>query len=121
MIIAAYKSSLGIIFSSSKCSSMTMEHQDYYRAMGTDEGNDVSKEAVLELVASQAGLSRADLPGERSLPDLGMSSFGVMRLVLALEEEFEMEFSGDQLKEFTTLPVSRLYELVEQARQPSSS
>jgi acyl carrier protein len=94
---------------------------DYYRAMGTDEGNDVSQETVLELVASQAGLSRADLPGDRSLPDLGMSSFGVMRLVLALEEEFEMEFSGDQLKEFTTLPVSRLYELVEQARQPTSS
>jgi acyl carrier protein len=86
---------------------------DYYRAMGTDEGNDVSQETVLELVASQAGLSRADLPGDRSLPDLGMSSFGVMRLVLALEEEFEMEF--------TTLPVSRLYELVEQARQPTSS
>ena len=64
---------------------MTMV-REYYRAMGPDEGNSVSKEAVLEVVASQAGLSRADMPGDRSLPDLGLSSFGIMRLVLALED-----------------------------------
>jgi len=88
--------------------------------MGPDQGNSVYQEAVLEVVASQAGLSRADMPGDRSLPDLGLSSFGIMRLVLALEEQFEMEFSGDELRELTTLPVSRLYELVQQARGSSS-
>jgi acyl carrier protein len=88
--------------------------------MGSDDGNSVSKEAVLEVVASQAGLSRADMPDDRSLPDLGLSSFGIMRLVLALEDQFEMEFSGDELREITTLPVSRLFELVQQAKESSS-
>jgi acyl carrier protein len=88
--------------------------------MASVEGNSVSKEAVLEVVASQTGLSPAETPGDRSLPDLGLSSFGIMRLVLALEEQFEMEFSGDELRELTSLPVSRLYELVQRARGSSS-
>jgi acyl carrier protein len=88
--------------------------------MRSDEANSVSNDAVLEIVASQTGLSPAETPGDRSLPDLGLSSFGIMRLVLALEEQFEMEFSGDELKELTTLPVSRLYELVQRARDSSS-
>jgi acyl carrier protein len=89
--------------------------------MGSDDENSVSKEAVLAVVASQAGLSRADMPDDRSLPDLGLSSFGIMRLVLALEDEFEMEFSGNELREITTLPVSRLFELVQQAKESSSN
>jgi acyl carrier protein len=43
-----------------------------------------------------------------------------MRLVLALEEQFDMEFSGEALRQFTAVPVSRLQELVEQARASSS-
>ncbi len=81
----------------------------------------MSQDAVLDIVASHAGIARADMPSDRSLPDLGLSSFGIMRLVLAMEEEFEMEFSGDELRGFTTLPVSRLHELVEQAKESSSS
>jgi acyl carrier protein len=88
--------------------------------MRSDEANFVSNDAVLEIVASQTGLSAADTPGDRSLPDLGLSSFGIMRLVLALEEQFEMEFSGDELRELMTLPVSRVYELVQRARDSSS-
>jgi acyl carrier protein len=88
--------------------------------MGSEAGDSVSEEAVLEVVASQVGLSRADMPGDRSLPELGLSSFGIMRLILALEDQFEMEFSGDELREFTALPVSRLCELVQQAKESSS-
>lgn len=88
--------------------------------MRPEEENNVSQEAVLEVVASQAGFSPAEIPGDRSLPDLGVSSFGIMRLVLALEEQFDMEFSGEELRKFTTVPVSRLYELVQHARASSS-
>ncbi len=88
--------------------------------MGPGQESAVSQEAVLEIVASQAGLSPAEVPGDRSLPELGVSSFGIMRLVLAMEERFDMEFSGEALREFTTVPVSRLHELVEQARASSS-
>ena len=62
--------------------------------MGSDQESAVSQEAVLEIVASQAGLSPSEVPLDRSLPDLGVSSFGIMRLVLAMEELFDMEFWG---------------------------
>jgi acyl carrier protein len=88
--------------------------------MGSGEATPVSREAVLEIVASFSGLSPTEVPGDRSLSDLGVSSFGIMRLVLALEEQFDMEFSGEALRQFTAVPVSRLQELVEQARASSS-
>jgi acyl carrier protein len=87
--------------------------------MEPDPETEVSPEAVLAAVASQTGLTFEELGGERSLTDLGVSSFGVMRLVLALEELFDMEFSGRELRAFTTVPVPSLYELVQQAKAPS--
>jgi acyl carrier protein len=76
---------------------------------------------VLQVVASQAGLPVEDLPVDRSLPDLGVSSFGIMRLVLALEEQFDMEFSGEALRALTTVPVSQLHDLVQQARTSTAN
>jgi len=88
--------------------------------MGSARESPVSHEAVLQIVASHAGLSPAEVPGDRSLSDLGVSSFGIMRIVLAFEEQFDMEFSGEALRELTIVPVSRLQELVEHARASSS-
>lgn len=89
--------------------------------MEPDKEPEVSQETVLRIVASQAGLPPEDVPGDRSLPDLGVSSFGIMRLVLALEEQFDMEFSGEALRVFTTVPVSQLHELVQQARTSAAN
>jgi acyl carrier protein len=89
--------------------------------MEPDQEFEVSRETVLRVVASQAGLPPEDVPGDRSLPDLGVSSFGIMRLVLALEEQFDMEFSGEALRVFTTVPVSQLHELVQQARTSTAN
>jgi acyl carrier protein len=88
--------------------------------MEHDQTSVVSRDAVFEILASRAGISSAEMTGDRSLPELGINSFGIMRLVLALEDEFGAEFSGAELVAFTTTPVSRLYELVQEA-QPAPS
>jgi acyl carrier protein len=92
---------------------------------GRDEGSsdrtvqDVSPEAVLEVVLSQTGLSAADVRGERSLPRLGVNSFAIMRLVLILEEEFDIEFPSEAMRALLTVPTSQIHELVLQARMSS--
>lgn len=53
---------------------------------------------IKELIASNLnlGLTADDLPSERSLSDLGLTSGGIMMLVSLLEEEFDIEIEDHE-------------------------
>jgi acyl carrier protein len=80
----------------------------------------ISPETVLDLVAAEAGIPPSDLAGESSLSELGVSSFRVMRLLLALEEEFDVVLSAGDLIEATKVPVGRLPELLRRVKAATS-
>ena len=53
----------------------------------------VEQSDVMDLIAHATGLSASELSDDGSLIDLGLTSFVVVRVLVALEEHFEMEFS----------------------------
>lgn len=59
---------------------------------------------LLQGVYPQAA-ERMECAGEQSLlvNDLGMDSMGLLCMVIAIEEAFEVDFEGTSLKDFTTV------------------
>lgn len=62
------------------------------------------EEKVKEIVAEQLGINEEDITAESSLSeDLGADSLDVIELVMAIEEEFEIEISDDEADKFETV------------------
>ncbi|WP_018544624.1 acyl carrier protein [Streptomyces sp. LaPpAH-108] len=62
-----------------------------------DTTRSIVLEAVTELL-EEAGIEHADIPGDRSLTDLGLSSLLIARLIIQLEMEIGVDpFAEDLL------------------------
>jgi acyl carrier protein len=59
---------------------------------------------VKEIIAEQLGLGVEEVANESSyVDDLGADSLDVVELVMALEEEFDIEISDDELEKIRTV------------------
>lgn len=61
-------------------------------------------ERVKKIVAEQLGLKAEDIKNEASfVDDLGADSLDTVELVMALEEEFEIEIPDEEAEKITTI------------------
>ncbi len=59
---------------------------------------------VKKIVAEQLGVSEADIKNESSfVDDLGADSLDTVELVMALEDEYEMEIPDEQAEKITNV------------------
>lgn len=59
---------------------------------------------VTKIVAEQLGVAEADIKNESSfVDDLGADSLDTVELVMALEDEFEIEIPDEQAEKITTV------------------
>lgn len=59
---------------------------------------------VKKIVAEQLGVAEAEIKNESSfVDDLGADSLDTVELVMALEDEFEMEIPDEQAEKITTV------------------
>ena len=62
------------------------------------------EQRVKKIVAEQLGVAEADIKIESSfVDDLGADSLDTVELVMALEDEFEMEISDDEAEKIATV------------------
>jgi acyl carrier protein len=62
------------------------------------------EQRVKKIVAEQLGVAEADIKIESSfVDDLGADSLDTVELVMALEDEFEMEIPDEQAEKITTV------------------
>lgn len=59
---------------------------------------------VKEIIAEQLGINEEDISSDSSLSDdLGADSLDIVELVMALEEEFEIEISDEEAEKLDTV------------------
>ncbi len=62
------------------------------------------EQRVIKIVAEQLGVAEADIKNESSfVDDLGADSLDTVELVMALEDEFEIEIPDEQAEKITTV------------------
>ena len=62
------------------------------------------EQRVTKIVAEQLGVAEADIKNESSfVDDLGADSLDTVELVMALEDEFEIEIPDEQAEKITTV------------------
>ncbi len=60
------------------------------------------KNRIVEIVANQLGIEEEDVTAEASvIDDLGADSLDVVELVMALEEEFDLEIPDEEAEKIT--------------------
>ncbi|PIR18251.1 MAG: acyl carrier protein [Deltaproteobacteria bacterium CG11_big_fil_rev_8_21_14_0_20_49_13] len=59
---------------------------------------------IKDIIAEQLGINEDDIAPESSLSvDLGADSLDIIELVMALEEEFEMEIADEEAEQLDTV------------------
>lgn len=67
-------------------------------------------ERVTKIVAEQLGVKEEDVKAEASfVEDLGADSLDTVELVMALEEEFELEIPDEEAETITTVQLAISY------------
>lgn len=62
------------------------------------------QDRVIDIVVEQLGLDRSKVkPESKFVDDLGADSLDTVELVMALEEEFDIEIPDDQAEKITTV------------------
>ncbi len=62
------------------------------------------KNRVVEIIANQLGIEEDDVTAEASvIDDLGADSLDVVELVMALEEEFDLEIPDEEAEKITSV------------------
>ncbi|MEE9121770.1 MAG: acyl carrier protein [Syntrophobacteria bacterium] len=62
------------------------------------------KNRIVEIVANQLGIKEEDITAEASvIDDLGADSLDVVELVMALEEEFDLEIPDEEAEKITNV------------------
>ena len=62
------------------------------------------KNRIVEIIASQLGIEEDDVTAEASvIDDLGADSLDVVELVMALEEEFDLEIPDEEAQKITSV------------------
>ena len=62
------------------------------------------KNRIVEIIANQLGIEEDDVTAEASvIDDLGADSLDVVELVMALEEEFDLEIPDEEAEKITSV------------------
>jgi acyl carrier protein len=62
------------------------------------------EQSVKKIIAEQLGVNEAEIKNESSfVDDLGADSLDTVELVMALEEEFEIEIPDEEAEKITTV------------------
>ena len=62
------------------------------------------KEKVVDIIANQLGIDRGDVTPEASVvDDLGADSLDVVELIMALEEEFNLEIPDEEAEKIKSV------------------
>jgi acyl carrier protein len=62
------------------------------------------KERIVEIIANQLGIDRGDVTPEASVvDDLGADSLDVVELIMALEEEFNLEIPDEEAEKIKSV------------------
>ena len=76
------------------------------------------KNRVVEIIANQLGIEQEDITGQASVvDDLGADSLDVVELVMALEEEFNLEIPDEEAEKISN--VQNIFDYMESALQPA--
>ena len=74
------------------------------------------KKRIVEIIANQLGIEEADISGDASVvDDLGADSLDVVELVMALEEEFNLEIPDEEAEKISN--VQNIFDYMESALQ----
>ena len=74
------------------------------------------KKRILEIIAKQLGIEEGDINGQSSVvEDLGADSLDVVELIMALEEEFDLEIPDTEAEKIVN--VQNIFDYMENARQ----
>lgn len=62
------------------------------------------KNRIVEIIANQLGIEEEDITAEASvIDDLGADSLDVVELVMALEDEFDLEIPDEEAEKITNV------------------
>ncbi len=74
------------------------------------------KERIVKIIANQLGIEVSDITAEASVvDDLGADSLDVVELVMALEEEFDLEIPDEEAGKITN--IQNIFDYMENALQ----
>jgi len=74
------------------------------------------KKRIIQIIAKQLGIEEADINGKSSVvEDLGADSLDVVELVMALEEEFDLEIPDTEAEKIVN--VQNIFDYMENALQ----
>ena len=76
------------------------------------------KKRIVQIIARQLGIEEADISPQSSVvEDLGADSLDVVELVMALEEEFDLEIPDTEAEKI--LNVQNIFDYMENTLQPA--
>ena len=58
---------------------------------------------IIKIIADQLDLDENDITLDTAFTDLGADSLDLFQIISALEEEFDMEFDGDDAEDIKTV------------------
>lgn len=76
------------------------------------------KKRIVQIIARQLGIEEADVSSQSSVvEDLGADSLDVVELIMALEEEFDLEIPDTEAEKI--LNVQNIFDYMENVMQPA--
>jgi acyl carrier protein len=76
------------------------------------------RKRIVEIIAKQLGIQETDVSAQASVvEDLGADSLDVVELIMALEEEFDLEIPDTEAEKIVN--VQNIFDYMENAMQPA--
>jgi acyl carrier protein len=76
------------------------------------------KKRIVQIIAKQLGIEEQDVSAKSSVvEDLGADSLDVVELIMALEEEFDLEIPDTEAEKIVN--VQNIFDYMENALQPA--
>ena len=76
------------------------------------------KKRIVQIIAKQLGIEEEDINAKSSVvEDLGADSLDVVELIMALEEEFDLEIPDTEAEKI--INVQNIFDYMENALQPA--
>ncbi len=76
------------------------------------------KKRIVQIIAKQLGIEEGDVNAQSSVvEDLGADSLDVVELIMALEEEFDLEIPDTEAEKIVN--VQNIFDYMENALQPA--
>lgn len=76
------------------------------------------KKKIVQIIAKQLGIEETDVSAQASVvEDLGADSLDVVELIMALEEEFDLEIPDTEAEKIVN--VQNIFDYMENAMQPA--